>query len=65
MTAMPGNRLPCAMAYWSVRGSAGNEPIRAYADKRERGRVFGWYHLIPGLGGIPAGVCSVLAGLRR
>jgi hypothetical protein len=39
-------------------------PGMRLANVRERGTAFGWYHLILGLGGIPAGV-SALAVLRR
>ena len=30
--------------------------ISVYADERERGTAFGWYHLAVGLSAIPAGV---------
>ena len=30
--------------------------ISLYADERERGTAFGWYHLAVGLSAIPAGV---------
>jgi len=30
--------------------------ISLYADERERGTAFGWYHLVVGISAIPAGV---------
>ncbi|MGA8147225.1 MAG: MFS transporter [Gallionellaceae bacterium] len=49
----------CVIAYGLVAGlGEGSERalISVYADERERGTAFGWYHLAVGLSAIPAGV---------
>ena len=55
-----GNALwACALLYGLLAGMGeGSERalIRLYADERERGTAFGWYHLAVGLSAIPAGV---------
>ena len=49
----------CVIVYGLVIGlSEGSERalISVYADERERGTAFGWYHLAVGLSAIPAGL---------
>lgn len=49
----------CTLLYGSLAGMGeGSERalISLYADERERGTAFGWYHLAVGLSAIPAGV---------
>ncbi len=49
----------CVLLYGLVTGlGEGSERalISVYADERERGTAFGWYHLAVGLSAIPAGV---------
>ncbi|HYR05608.1 MAG TPA: MFS transporter [Gallionella sp.] len=49
----------CTLLYGLLAGMGeGSERalISLYADKRERGTAFGWYHLAAGLSAIPAGV---------
>lgn len=55
-----GNALwACTVLYGLLTGlGEGSERalISLYADERERGTAFGWYHLAVGLSAIPAGV---------
>lgn len=55
-----GNALwACTLLYGLLTGlGEGSERalISLYADERERGTAFGWYHLAVGLSAIPAGV---------
>ena len=55
-----GNALwVCTLLYGLLAGMGeGSERalISRYADERERGTAFGWYHLAVGLSAIPAGV---------
>jgi MFS family permease len=55
-----GNALwACTLLYGLLAGlGEGSERalISLYADERERGTAFGWYHLAVGLSAIPAGV---------
>jgi len=55
-----GNALwACTLLYGLLTGlGEGSERalISLYADERERGTAFGWYHLSVGLSAIPAGV---------
>lgn len=55
-----GNALwVCTLLYgWLAGMGEGSERalISLYADERERGTAFGWYHLAVGLSAIPAGV---------
>jgi len=49
----------CALLYGLLAGTGeGSERalISLYADERERGTAFGWYHLAVGLSAIPAGL---------
>ena len=55
-----GNALwACTLLYGLLTGlGEGSERalISLYADERERGTAFGWYHLAVGLSAIPAGL---------
>ena len=55
-----GNTLwACTLLYGLLAGlGEGSEHalISLYADERERGTAFGWYHLAVGLSAIPAGL---------
>jgi len=55
-----GNALwACTLLYGLLAGMGeGSERalISLYADERERGTAFGWYHLAVGLSAIPAGL---------
>jgi len=53
------HKLPATVLYGLLIGiGEGSERalISLYADERERGTAFGWYHLAVGISAIPAGV---------
>lgn len=56
---MTRHKLPATVLYGLLVG-IGEGPERAlislYADERERGTAFGWYHLAVGISAIPARV---------
>jgi len=56
---MTRHKLPATVLYGLLIGlGEGSEraSISMYADKRERGTAFGWYHLAAGISAIPAWV---------